>query len=211
MRDLERAASELASHLEDTRDVEEPQVPDDDVELPTARGHRQQQILSMLQESNPDEGLTTRHISTETGMDQSNVYLALQALRSQDKVEMISGSEPQRWRLAPRFWGWQKVRQVASVVPEGWWTTYGDIADVVYGNTRAAVTVGQAATRLSNFPNPHRVLGSRGRVPAGWRDSDGNGAEECVRRLKAEGVSFDDDVADRARYLSFDDLRELLG
>src|SRR5262249_26637606 len=68
------------------------------VELPVARGPRQQEIAELLVAA-PDEGWKTGLIAQLVKMDQPNAYLALQALQKQGVVELVPGSEPQRWRL----------------------------------------------------------------------------------------------------------------
>ncbi|MGH2702574.1 MAG: MGMT family protein, partial [Actinomycetota bacterium] len=60
--------------------------------------------------------------------------------------------------LNERFMG------VAAHIQPGEWTTYGDISAAVRGDKRAARAVGRAAATEEEFPNPHRVLRSPGRI-----------------------------------------------
>jgi len=68
----------------------------------------------------------------------------------------------------------------------------------------------EAAATLPYFPNPHRVLKAGGVIPAEWHDSDRAGPEECRRRLEAEDVEFDGDLADARQRVTWEELRERL-
>src|SRR6266496_4174968 len=105
------------------------------VALPTARGPRQQEIAELLVAA-PDEGWKTSLIARLVKMDVPNGYLALQALQKQMIVELVPGSDPQRWRLLPRYRQRQQIIAVARLVDRGEFTTYGDISLVVYGHAR---------------------------------------------------------------------------
>ena len=100
------------------------------VELPTVRGHRQQEILELLLAA-PDEGWKTGFIAQAANMEQANAYLALQALQRQAIVELVPGSDPQKWRLVPRYRQRQQILSAANLVRPGEFTTYGDISLVV--------------------------------------------------------------------------------
>src|SRR5579859_7632121 len=66
------------------------------VDLPTVRGHRQQEILELLLAA-PDEGWKTSLIAQLANMEQPTAYLALQALQRQTIIELVPGSDPQKW------------------------------------------------------------------------------------------------------------------
>jgi alkylated DNA nucleotide flippase Atl1 len=156
------------------------------VELPSVRGHRQQEIAELLVAA-PDEGWKTSQVAHLVNMDQANAYLTLQALQRQAIVELVPGSEPQRWRLLPRYRQRQQILSAANLVNPGEFTTYGDISLVVYGHARGGQAVGQVAAKLADFPNPHRVLGKGGLIPPHWTDGT-SGPEEAIRRLEGENV-----------------------
>ena len=101
------------------------------------------------------------------------------------------------------------VFKVAALIMPGEWTSYGDLSKAVTGRSSAAMAVGQLAANDPDFPNPHRVINSTGRIPRGWRSETGEGPEECRRRLEADGVMFlPDGSADPAQRLAIEELRD---
>src|SRR4051812_20793142 len=86
--------------------------------------------------------------------------------------------------------------RIARCIRPGEWTTYGDVALAANRDARAAMSVGQAAATLPDFPNPHRLLKADGTIAPKWCDAAGRGPEECQRLLEAEGVTFADGKAD---------------
>jgi alkylated DNA nucleotide flippase Atl1 len=191
---LARALGEALLAYADERaqqHAETTQAPDTVVEyiaLPTARGPRQQEIAELLLAA-PDEGWKTGFIANLVKMDQPNAYLALQALQKQTVVELVPGSDPQRWRLLSRYRQRQQILSAARLVRKGEFTTYGDVSLVVYGHARGGQAVGRVAAKLPDFPTPHRVLGKGGLISPNWTLPDGTGGpDEAIRRLKEEGV-----------------------
>ncbi len=181
------------------------------VALPTARGPRQQEIAELLVAA-PDEGWKTSLIAQLVKMDQPNAYLALQALQKQAVVELVPGSDPQRWRLLSRYRQRQQILAAAKLVRRGEFTTYGDISLVVYGHARGGQAVGRVAAKGDDFPTPHRVLGKGGLIPPHWTSGNGTvGPDEAVRRLEQDGVQVlaDDErgyFAHPRHYIDFDVL-----
>jgi alkylated DNA nucleotide flippase Atl1 len=170
--------------------VTQPEPIAEDTALPTPRGHRQKEIAEVLLGA-PLEGWKTGEIARMVEMDQPNAYLTLQALQKQDVVEMVPGSDPQRWRLLPRYRQRQQILNAAAVVRGGEYTTYGDLSQVVYGHGRGGQAVGRLAAALPDFPNPHRVLGKGGTISPNWALSDGTGGPDIAQqRLKDEGVEI---------------------
>src|SRR5918999_2483503 len=82
-----------------------------------------------------------------------------------------------------------RFARAARVIPEGFWTAYGEIGLAAAGTRRAARAVGRAASRDPAFPNAWRVIHADGTVPAGW-GGGGEAAAQCRRLLEAEGVTF---------------------
>jgi methylated-DNA-[protein]-cysteine S-methyltransferase len=78
----------------------------------------------------------------------------------------------------------EKVWALTSRVPEGWVTTYRDIARAL--NTRAYRAVGQALHRNPHAPTVpcHRVVASSGHL-----NGYAKGLNQKARRLRAEGVA----------------------
>ena len=94
-------------------------------------------------------------------------------------------------------------------VPSGSWTTYAEVADVVYGHRRGAQSVGSALRAEGHADSAHRTLRAGGEVSPLWR-GEGGGPEECVRRLRNEGVWDERRARARAdRFVDADALRRL--
>lgn len=187
---LENAVG-VASTNEDTTRVATP--------VPQARGPRQQEIVNVLGQVNTERGLKTAEIADHVNMDQPNAYLTLQALQKQGLVEMMPGVKPQHWRLAPAYRLSRRIIQVASLVAEGEWTSYGDISQVVYGHAKAGPAVARVMATSPDVEHTHRVIPFTGEIPAGWKDGD-LGPEECARRLRSEGVDVDEQLFAHGRH-----------
>ena len=88
----------------------------------------------------------------------------------------------------------ERVYAVVQTVPEGWVTTYGDVAAAL-GSPRAARRVGWALAALRDSPRAEsvpwqRVINAQGRISA---RGDVFRAAEQQSRLEAEGVEFTTD------------------
>jgi alkylated DNA nucleotide flippase Atl1 len=102
---------------------------------------------------------------------------------------------------------WRMVRQILVALPEGTWTSYGDICAVTGGHP---VPLGGY---LANTPvvNAWRVLTSAGKVSDGFRWPDDR-PESAHDVLIAEGIRFDKNgAADPDQRLRPADLAALLG
>jgi alkylated DNA nucleotide flippase Atl1 len=175
-------------------------------------GTRQQQIVEVLGDAG-EAGMRAAEIAKAISGEQANTHTSITGLATRGVVEKIASDDGPRWRLAPRYRGVSDpYLRMAGHVRAGEWTTYGDISIAVRGDTKAARAVGQAAAMLHEFPSPHRVLWSGGRIPPTWRTP---GTAEptpqvCRHRLVVEGVPFDTvkGTAGRDHYVSWDVLVE---
>ena len=171
------------------------------------RGQRQQQILELPGLATED-GIKTSDVANEILYEVPNTHSTLQALERNGLVEMVPGSSPQKWRLAPRYRNTAPVfKRLASRVKEGEWTTYGDISIAVRGDTKAARGVGRAAAKVADFPHPERVLMDGGRINPNWIDAQGRGAAHCLQLLVEQGVRFVDGHASNSQRVTWDELR----
>jgi alkylated DNA nucleotide flippase Atl1 len=101
------------------------------------------------------------------------------------------------------------IIQLSRLVPEGRWTTYGTISELVYGHKRGAQTVGSTIRAEGHVDSAHRTLRAGGKIAPEWQGV-GGGDEECLRRLRRERTW--DDSRDRARperFIDADGLRRL--
>ena len=175
----------------------------------TVRGKVQKRVFgvpSMFTE----RGMSAGEVARELDYDEPNAYTVLDGLVKAGHVEHVPNATPRRYRMTLKHRR-DRILRLSRLLPLGCWTTYGDFSIAVYDNWRMAITIGQVAAKSPAFMNPHRVIWSGGVVKAGWKDDQGNGPEECVRRLADEGVTFpDDEHADEARYVGWQRLKELL-
>jgi alkylated DNA nucleotide flippase Atl1 len=102
-----------------------------------------------------------------------------------------------------------KFMRAAHVIPEGFWTAYGEIGLAAAGTRAAARAVGRSAARNPGFPNAWRVIHADGSIPAGWGRDD-SGPERCRRLLEAEGVTFANGRADPTKKILADEIELLL-
>lgn len=102
---------------------------------------------------------------------------------------------------------WSDVHAVMAALPEGRWTTYGDLA--AFAGT-AAQPLGAHVARCPECTNAHRVLNAQGRVSDGFGWLDSADDRDPRELLASEGVAFDGDVADPARRLTAEELASLV-
>jgi alkylated DNA nucleotide flippase Atl1 len=101
------------------------------------------------------------------------------------------------------------ILRAAQVIPEGYWTAYGEIGLAATGTRRAARIVARVASRTHSFPNAWRVIHADGSIPEGWGRADG-GPARCRQLLEAEGVRFIDGRAHPEKKILADELELLL-
>jgi alkylated DNA nucleotide flippase Atl1 len=101
------------------------------------------------------------------------------------------------------------ILRAAEVIPEGYWTAYGEIGAAATGSRRAARLVARLASNDPAFPNAWRVIHADGTIPDGWGRSPG-GPARCRALLEAEGVAFRDGRADPAKKILAEEIELLL-
>jgi alkylated DNA nucleotide flippase Atl1 len=181
------------------------EVPAED-ERVVLRGDRQEEI-ARLPDFFDDAGLTAQDVADKAGYDEANTYSVLKSLEKAGVLEVIEGS-PRRWRHAEKH-RTNEVLRAGLVLQRGEWSTYGDFSVAVYGNKGGARAVGRIAATNPAFPNAYRVLDQHGRVKPDW-SGYGGGPERCRELLESEGVSFEDDRADRAKRIYPEEIESRL-
>ncbi|MGH2702350.1 MAG: GmrSD restriction endonuclease domain-containing protein [Actinomycetota bacterium] len=123
-----------------------------------------------------------------------------------DVRALFRGDQPATDRRAAAF-DWAGLHAIVEALPEGRWTTYGDLADAV---GTAAQAVGNHITACSQCVNAHRVLRHTGRVADAFNWADPEDRRDPKEMLRAEGVRFTGDRADATQRLAGDDLAALV-
>jgi alkylated DNA nucleotide flippase Atl1 len=103
----------------------------------------------------------------------------------------------------------RRILRAAHVIPEGFWTAYGELGLAATGRPNAARAVARCASRTSAFPNAWRVIHADGSIPDGW-GGGGAGPQRCRERLESEGVTFTNGRADPAKKILAEELELLL-
>lgn len=102
-----------------------------------------------------------------------------------------------------------KILRAARVIPEGYWTAYGELGRAATGRAHSARTVGRIASATYDFPNAWRVIHADGSIPDGW-GGGGEGPRRCRALLEAEGIRFIDGRADPEKKILAEELELLL-
>lgn len=102
---------------------------------------------------------------------------------------------------------WSVLHSLLELMPDGRWTTYANLADVV---GTAAQPLGTHISRCSQCVNAHRVLTSSGAVADRFAWTDGDERRTPEELLRSEGVHVEGGHADQSKRLEVDDLRSLL-
>jgi alkylated DNA nucleotide flippase Atl1/glutathione S-transferase len=102
---------------------------------------------------------------------------------------------------------WSDLHTALDAIPPGYWTTYGDLAQLVGTGAQA---LGQHIAKCPQCANAHRVLNTDGRVSPGFQWSDPSRTEKPQDLLAEEGVPLVDGVADQSRRLGPQQLAEAI-
>lgn len=196
--ELAEAAGEFAATLEiDTGLVAESP---DDVQVPPARGSRQQEILDLLVKAENESGMRPGAIAKALGIENPNTYTALEALAAQGLAERIPNSDPQEWRLAERYRRSQRIAALANAIRAGEWASYGDISQVMYGHPMGGQAVGMVMLHLADQVPSHRVLAHTGEISEYWSTEDGRDRTHAAQLLRGEGVEVSEDCFAHGRH-----------
>ena len=102
-----------------------------------------------------------------------------------------------------------KILQAARVIPQGYWTAYGELGRAATCRAHSARTVGRIASATYDFPNAWRVIHADGSIPDGW-GGGGKGPRKCRALLEAEGIRFVNGRADPEKKILAEELELLL-
>jgi alkylated DNA nucleotide flippase Atl1 len=102
---------------------------------------------------------------------------------------------------------WSLLHQILAAVPQGSWTTYGALAEVVGTSPQP---LGNHLRDCPECPRAYRVLGVDGRPSPSFRRTDPSDTTSQESLLAEEGVTFENGAATRQSRLSANDLRRLL-
>jgi alkylated DNA nucleotide flippase Atl1 len=136
----------------------------------------------------------TRHLPDNVDSDE---WAALAGVSLASLARQVSGSRKD----------WTALHTLLAALPEGRWTTYGDVASVVGSH---AVPVGTHLAACNQCPNAWRVLSAAGRVSPGFRWTDPTRTELPRDILVAEGIHFNGEAAAPETRLTLDALGDLL-
>jgi alkylated DNA nucleotide flippase Atl1 len=103
---------------------------------------------------------------------------------------------------------WSKVRAAVEAIPEGRWTTYGDLAELA---GTSAIAVGRYIASTTDLKGAYRVLGADGKPRPDFRWSDPDEDRDVIDVLSAEGIALTPaGAAEEAHRLRKDELEALL-
>ncbi|GAA1672447.1 hypothetical protein GCM10009830_18290 [Glycomyces endophyticus] len=101
---------------------------------------------------------------------------------------------------------WDLVKRVVEALPDGTWTSYGDLAELIGTGPRQ---VG-AYMRDGDVTRAYRVLTAGGTVSEGFRWADGSSGRDVPDLLREDGVTVSTSGrADRTQRMSVYDLKLL--
>lgn len=84
---------------------------------------------------------------------------------------------------------WSDLHALLEQIPEGRWTTYGDLADMIGS---AAISVGQHFLTCDECPGAWRILGHNRQPREGFRWVHSDRSDSQRDALEKEGVRFDE-------------------
>lgn len=103
---------------------------------------------------------------------------------------------------------WSSLHRILEQLPEGRWTSYGELADAV---GTAAQAVGNHVVACRHCANSWRVLTADGQISESFRWPDAEDDRDPLEVLQTEGLTFLGGKADPARRLAGDELAGFAG
>jgi alkylated DNA nucleotide flippase Atl1 len=125
------------------------------------------------------------------------------ARRLLDVRAAYAGRQPTKGKAA---FDWSGLHNVLELLPEGYWTTYGSLADAI---GTAPQPLGNHVATCQQCSNAHRIVRSDRTVAPNFRWSNANDRRDPMQTLAAEGA-LANGAPDPARELTSDDLQALI-
>ncbi|MEK8109509.1 hypothetical protein NKG94_43045 [Micromonospora sp. M12] len=195
----------LAAELEAAAQVPD-LTADPEVEIPTGRGQRQQQILAVPGLA-AEDGMKTADIAAAISYDGPNTHTSLQALHKAGLVELVPAATRNvgAWPpvIAPpasSSCAWPPVSVQASGRPTE--TSRLPCAAI----PKRPEALGRPPQHSPPSPSRTSPHGGRAHQSKVARQS-GRGPEYCRQLLEDQGVRFDNDLADLSQRVTWDELR----
>jgi alkylated DNA nucleotide flippase Atl1 len=123
-----------------------------------------------------------------------------------DVRAVYRGDKPEQKKASPPF-DWSRLHAILEALPEGRWTTYGDLADAV---GTAPQPLGAHITNCVQCVNAHRILTHHARVAPNFTWTDPDDHRDPEQMLQEEGVAFAAGKAHPSKRLTSDDLTALV-
>lgn len=119
------------------------------------------------------------------------------------KREFTGAENPE----AGESFDWTQLHEILEALPEGRWTSYGELADAI---GTAPQPLGRHVAECPHCANAYRVLKHDGSISGdfAWKDSEDR--RDPIEVLESEGVPFVNGLADDSRRLTSDRLAELV-
>lgn len=155
---------------------------------------------------------SSSHLELNRGIAEAESWSARQILA---RAETLADRAEQLWpgplegvSHVERGRDWGQLHEALAAMPDGTWTTYGDVAALIGSAPQA---VGSHLLNTPGILNAHRVLTHQGAPAEGFRWPEGADRGDVREVLAAEGVRFTAAGAALAsQRLSTEDLAELL-
>lgn len=153
------------------------------------------------------------HLSLNAALSQHGAW-GREAIRA--RAEELARRVVEIWKppaevaaLEPSGPDWTRMHAAVAAIPPGYWTTYGDLGELVGSSAQGVASHIMANLHLLNL---HRVLTSSGTPAEGFRWPDLSDTRDVRDVLETEGVLFrDDGSADPSSRLNSDELVEIAG
>ena len=151
-------------------------------------------------------GIRRARYCDQSEPDKSTIHSLEDGRTLADVRAVYRAEKPTQEDSKPPF-DWSELHAILELLPEGNWTTYGDLADAV---GTAAQPLGNHISRCPQCVNAHRVLTHDGSVAESFRWTDPDDHRKPTEMLNDEGIRFVNDRADDSKRLASDELTILM-